>query len=267
VSASQTGGTTLTVIDVHRTFHLPHRREVQALRGIDVIVESGVRTGVVGESGSGKSTLARLLLGLDHPTTGLVLWNGISVRSLRGRELRRFRKEVQMIGQDTSSSFDPLRSLRDSVRRPAYELLGMSTREADVEIDRILASLSLDARMADRRPHEVSGGQRQRFAIARAMIVKPAIIVCDESVSALDVSVQGAVLNEIKQYCETTGAGLVFVSHGLPATAFISEDLVVMNDGRIVERGPTTDVMSDPQDAYTKTLIDAYRALSGEVAA
>jgi peptide/nickel transport system ATP-binding protein len=113
--------------------------------------------------------------------------------------------------------------------------------------------------MADRKPHEVSGGQRQRFSIARSLIVKPGLIICDEVVSALDVSVQGMVLNFLKKYCDTEGAGLVFVSHGLPATAFVSETIAVMKDGLIVEQGSTHQVLHESEHPYTQTLVRAYR--------
>jgi peptide/nickel transport system ATP-binding protein len=140
----------------------------------------------------------------------------------------------------------------------------MSKADADAAVDAVLESLAVDRSLAERRPGQVSGGQRQRFAIARALIVKPKILVCDESVSALDVSVQGAVLNEIKGYTERAGAGLVFVSHGVPATAFVSDELAVMNRGDMVELGPTARVVWTPQHPYTARLIEAYRALSAD---
>jgi peptide/nickel transport system ATP-binding protein len=166
---------------------------------------------------------------------------------------------VQYIAQDTSSSFDPRRTLRDSVRAPLQTLFGLDTSEANRHVDDMVLSLGLDLRLADRRPHHVSGGQRQRFAIARALVVQPRLILCDEVVSALDVSVQGSILNLLKAYSESTDAAIIFVSHGLPATAFISKEMVVMNRGKIVERGATTTVIEHPQDPYTQKLINAYR--------
>jgi ABC-type glutathione transport system ATPase component len=182
-------------------------------------------------------------------------------------ELREFRSAVQLVAQDTSSSFDPRRTLRDAVRRPARNLLGLGMAEADAEVDRTLRELDLDVTLADRRPHQVSGAPRQRFAIARALVVRPKVLVCDEAVSALDVSVQGSVLNLLKRHCAEHDAGLVFVSHGLPATAFIADRLVVMYRGEIVEEGTTEQVLFAPRHPYTKRLVDAYRLTSGPIEA
>ncbi|GAA2071188.1 ABC transporter ATP-binding protein [Microbacterium hatanonis] len=254
----------LEVTDVTKSYRGRDRSLISALNGVSLTVDTDRRIGIIGESGSGKSTLVRLLLGLEAPSTGSVRFRGREVSTLRGSELVTFRREVQLVSQDTSSSFDPLRTLRDAVRRPATELLGMSKADADAAVDAVLESLAVDRSLAERRPGQVSGGQRQRFAIARALIVKPKILVCDESVSALDVSVQGAVLNEIKGYTERAGAGLVFVSHGVPATAFVSDELAVMNRGDMVELGPTARVVWTPQHPYTARLIEAYRALSAD---
>ena len=186
--------------------------------------------------------------------------------SLKRGDLREFRRNVQLVAQDTSSSFDPRRTLRDGIRRPLLELLEMSRRDADEKVNEMLASLSIDPMLADRKPHQVSGGQRQRFSIARALVVGPKLIVCDEAVSALDVSVQGAVLNLLKEHCEKSDAGLVFVSHGLPATAFICDELIVMYQGRIVEQGSVQQVIFASEHPYTRRLVGAYRTTSGAAA-
>ncbi|MET0317500.1 MAG: ATP-binding cassette domain-containing protein [Rhodococcus fascians] len=234
-----------------------------AVNDISMKVTSASAIGIVGESGSGKSTLVRMMCGLLEPTDGTVAYNGAAlpgVLSTRGGR-REFRSRIQYVAQDTTSSFDPRRTLRDAVRLPAQRLLGMDTETANVRVDETLASLELDPSMADRYPAEVSGGQRQRFSIARALVVKPRILLCDEVVSALDVSVQGAILNMLKSYCAAEDCGLVFVSHGLPATAFIADDIVVMRSGVIVEQGTTDDVVERPQDPYTEQLLEAYRGL------
>ncbi|MBY4275512.1 ATP-binding cassette domain-containing protein [Rhodococcus fascians] len=232
-----------------------------AVDDISMKITSSSAVGIVGESGSGKSTLVRMMCGLLSPTTGSVSYNGAELNGvLSSRAGRRdFRSKVQYVAQDTTSSFDPRRTLRDAVRLPAQRLLGMNTKTADARVDETLASLELDPAMADRFPTEVSGGQRQRFSIARALVVQPRILLCDEVVSALDVSVQGAILNMLRQYCIDADCGLVFVSHGLPATAFIAGELVVMRNGVIVEQGPTDDVIERPRDPYTVELLDAYR--------
>jgi peptide/nickel transport system ATP-binding protein len=250
----------LEVKNLKKVFGTVRSSSVPALGGVSVVIDANTRMGIVGESGSGKSTLARIMVGLETPTTGRVAFRGQNVTEMRSADRREFRRAVQLIAQDTTSSFDPRRTLRDAVRRPAQKLLGADRKCADDLVDETLALVGLSPAIADRKPHEVSGGQRQRFSIARALIVKPGLIICDEVVSALDVSVQGTVLNFLKKYCATEGAGLVFVSHGLPATAFVSETIVVMKDGLIVEQGPTHQVLHESEHPYTQTLLRAYRA-------
>jgi ABC-type glutathione transport system ATPase component len=247
-------------IDEVQRYFGPQRRTRPALDKITLMVDGSTRLGIVGESGSGKSTLTRLMVGLDKPTTGTVRFRGRDLQSFTTGDWRDFRRNVQLIAQDTTSSFDPRRTLRDAVRRPAQELLGLDRSAADVAVDETLRIVGLVPDMADRKPHEVSGGQRQRFSIARALVVKPNVIVCDEVVSALDVSVQGTVLNFLKHYSATNNAGLVFVSHGLPATAFISDEILVMKDGLVVERGETLQVLHLSEQPYTRSLVEAYQA-------
>jgi ABC-type dipeptide/oligopeptide/nickel transport system ATPase subunit len=240
-----------------KSFGKGHR----AVAGVDAAFSVGVRTGIVGESGSGKSTLARMLVGLETPTAGEVTWRGRAVAGLLGTRPGRadFRREVQFVGQDTTSSFDPRHTLRHAVTTSAQRLLGLADAEARAAVDATLAGLGLDPAMADRMPGQVSGGQRQRFAIARALVVGPRLLICDEIVSALDVSVQGAILNMIKRRSETAGIGVVFVSHGLPATAFLSDEIVVMFRGEIVERAAAREVVQRPAHEYTRGLLAAHR--------
>lgn len=242
-----------------------------AVKTTDIAFAAGSMTGIVGESGSGKSTLSRMLSGLTKPTSGAVFYNDIELSAaLRRRESRlEMRKIVQFVGQDTTSSFDPRHSLRESLARPARNLLGWSRAAASDEVDEIVSKLGLPAELVDRLPHEVSGGQRQRMALARGLIVRPEALICDEVVSALDVSVQAVVLNHLKQICRERGAALIFVSHGLPATAFVSDTVKVMLRGEIVEDGPVSEVLHRPAHAYTDSLLAAYGAqarISGESA-
>ncbi len=251
----------LVATDVTKVFGRRRSQRHTAVDGVSLTVESGQAVGIVGESGSGKSTFARILAGIELPTAGTVYFNDVPIASqLSGRDERlNLRRHVQMVAQDTSSSFDPLKTLRASVRTPVMRLLGFSRAQADAETDRVMADLELAPPLADRYPQHVSGGQRQRFALARALIVRPGLLNCDEVVSALDVSVQGSVLNMLRRYCAESGAGLVFVSHGLPATAFISDRIVVMRHGQIVENGPTGGVLDQPAHEYTHQLLAAYR--------
>lgn len=231
-----------------------------AVDHVDLTIRPGDALGIVGESGSGKSTLARMLVGLTRPTSGQITFNGVDLAvALRKGSSREFRSSVQYIQQDTMS-FNPRRTLRASLRVPLARLLGISGSEADTRIDASLAMVGIDPLLADRYPGAVSGGQRQRFAIARAMVIEPGLLICDEVVSALDVSVQGGVLNQLKAYCRSTGAGIVFVSHGVPATCFIADELIVMSKGRIVERGATGALLRDARDDYTRRLLAAHRA-------
>ncbi len=250
---------TLQAEKVTRVFGSGASRHV-AVRPLDLEIDTKTALGIVGESGSGKSTLSRLLVGLDLPTAGEVLLEGTPIRRLMSTPagMKRFRATVQFVAQDTFSSFDPRRKLRDAIATPLRVLRGVKGEEAEAEIREVLAVLKLDPSFLDRYPSHISGGQRQRFALARSLVVRPRILMCDEVVSALDVSVQGAVLNLIRDYCETYQVGLGFVSHGLPATAFISSTLLVMRFGEVVEYGPTEEIIHNPKHEYTKSLLDAY---------
>lgn len=272
----------LEVSGVSKHFGGRGKARHNAVDNVSVTFGPTTMMGIVGESGSGKSTLARMMVGLERPSSGSVTLNG---RELTGQLATRAgrlsaRRTLQFVGQDTTSSFDPRRTLRDAVRRPAI-LLNGSAKEAadqdtadkdtadkdaaDAQVERILERLGLSPAQADRYPSEVSGGQRQRFALARAMVVSPRLLVCDEVVSALDVSVQGSILNMLKKYCAEEHAGLTFVSHGLPATAFIADELVVMRHGTIVERGPTRRIIDAPEHPYTIRLLEAYRGPAAPV--
>jgi peptide/nickel transport system ATP-binding protein len=253
----------VSLYDVTKTFGSGRRRSVTAVDDVSLSFETGGSTiGIVGESGSGKSTLARMVVGLQPQTSGSIAFNGNELAGVlrSGLQRRRFRRAVQFVGQNTTSSFDPRRTLRDAVRLPVMTLVGLDRRAADERVDEILTLMGLPIAYADRRPHQVSGGQRQRFAIARGLVVRPRLLVCDEVVSALDVSIQGSILNLLKRYCADNGAGLLFVSHGLPATAFIADEIVVMYRGQVVDRGATEDIIGgDDVHPYTAGLLAAVR--------
>jgi ABC-type glutathione transport system ATPase component len=238
-----------------------HSHRHAAVDAVSLRFDNSSRIGIVGESGSGKSTLARMIVGLEKPTTGKITMEDqdVLLLSRTTASRREFRRTMQFVAQDSTSSFDPRLTLRTSLRQPARLLCELDRRRADDRVDETLSTLGLDPALAGRRPHEVSGGQRQRFALARALVVQPRLLVCDEVVSALDVSVQGAALNLLKSYCNRNAAGLVFVSHGLPATAFVCSELVVMYRGEIVEKGPTSETIEHPKHPYTQRLLAAYR--------
>lgn len=252
----------ITAQSVERAYVVDRKRHL-ALRGVSLEIGTGRSIGIVGESGSGKSTIAKILSGLDQPSSGRVDYNGLRVQQMVSNRSGRseFRRHVQLIAQDTSSSFDPTQTLRNGMRAPAMRLRGLSREAADEVLDEVLDQLEVPADLADRKPNEVSGGQRQRCAIARAFVVRPRVLLCDEVVSALDVSVQGAVLNILKEYVTSTGAGLAFVSHSMSATAFLVDEIVVMYQGEIVEHSSTEDLISRPKHPYTRHLLAAAGGL------
>lgn len=251
---------TLSLREVSKDFGTGRQR-FTAVHDISLQVGESSAIGIIGESGSGKSTLARMIVGFERPTRGSIEFDGRSVADWLSSKSSRlaYRRDVQYVAQDTSSSFDPRKTMYDAVSTPLRVLRGVRDRqETDRQLEAIAHELGLDPEMYSRRPHQLSGGQRQRFALARCLVVQPKLLICDEVASALDVSVQGAVLNLIKRSAATHRIGLMFVSHGLPATAFISSELLVMNQGHMVEYGPVSQVIENPEHEYTRELLAAY---------
>lgn len=251
---------TLEIDGVSKEFG-PRRKRFTAVQPIDLHVDGASRLGVIGESGSGKSTIARMIVGLEQPTTGEIRFNGRPVRDWLSRRQSRleFRRSVQYVAQDTSSSFDPRRTMYDAVATPLRFLCGVTDKETVRQrLHDVAIELSLDPAMYDRYPSQLSGGQRQRFSIARSLVVEPRLLICDEVVSALDVSVQGRVLNLLKRSVARHEMGLIFVAHGLPAVAFISDELIVMRHGAVVERGAVDRILAGAAHPYTAELLAAY---------
>jgi peptide/nickel transport system ATP-binding protein len=245
----------LRAVSLGRDFRREDGGTRSAVADVSFDVYPGDAIGIVGESGSGKTTLARMLLGFDEPSTGSVElagapWSGIAERRRRSR-----RGEIQFISQDPLGSFDP----RYTVARIVGEALRGTTdrAKAAVRLRELLNSVGLDRSLDLRRPHELSGGQRQRVAIARALAVGPSILVCDEPVSALDVSIQATILELLDSLRRELGVALVFVSHDLAVVAQLCDTVLVMKDGCVVERGRTVDVFAEPQHPFTRTLIAA----------
>ncbi|RKR73436.1 ABC transporter ATP-binding protein [Frondihabitans australicus] len=229
-----------------------------ALDDVSLTLQESQRIGIIGESGSGKSTLVRMALGLDRPTSGRVLYQGRDIHSFSQAEWLAYRRAIQWIGQDTGGAFNPRWTIRKSMMRVNTTLCGLTAKDAKDRMESLTVQMGLDAALLDRKPAALSGGQRQRFAIVRAVIPEPKVLLADEAVSALDVSVQGTVLNLLKEYCDTADCALMFVSHGLPTTAFMTHDVVVMKNGVVVEHGPTRRVLEEPEHDYTRQLVDAY---------
>ncbi|WP_394279876.1 dipeptide ABC transporter ATP-binding protein [Microbacterium sp.] len=244
------------------------RREVKALDGVSFSVQAGDRFGIVGESGSGKSTLLRLLSGLDQPTSGSLDVAGRSLVRPRSTDLAALRRNLQIVFQDPMASLNPRMRIRDIVAEPllnAANLEGgtaMSARDRAAAVAEMIDAVGLPQDALERFPHQFSGGQRQRVSIARALVCRPRILVADEPVSALDVSVRAQVLNLLADLVEEYRLTLVFVSHDLHVVRYLCDRVAVMRSGRIVEQGPTESVYRDPREEYTRALIDATPTIS-----
>ena len=241
--------------------------EVHALKGISFEVPEGGRLGVVGESGSGKSTLLRILAGLDQPTSGSAIVAGNEVAGAKEAQLRELRQNLQIVFQDPMGSLDPRMTVEQIISEP---LLVRGRNESAAERSRMVAEMleavGLPASSAERFPHQFSGGQRQRISIARALICRPRVVVADEPVSALDVSVRAQVLNLLADLVDEYGLTLVFVSHDLNVVRHLCDSVIVMQSGEIVEAGDTQTVYRNPQHPYTKRLIDSSLTLRQELA-
>ncbi len=231
---------------------------VKAVTNLDLAITSGKSLGLVGESGSGKSTLARLILGLERPDRGTVHFQGEDINRVPKPVLRKLRRDMQMVFQDPYGSLDPRQSVLRIVAEPLEAL-----RSAGEKIDaRTAVSAALDEvglRESDlaKYPHEFSGGQRQRIAIARALVTKPKLIVADEPLSALDVSVQAQVLNLLRDLQKTHGLTYLFISHDLAVVEHLCDEVAVIHRGTIVERGEPQALFADPQHPYTKELVNS----------
>ncbi|MWA09659.1 ATP-binding cassette domain-containing protein [Streptomyces sp. BA2] len=225
------------------------RGGLTAVAGVSLTVPSGQVVGLVGESGSGKSTLARSAVGLAPVSAGRVLLDGTDVRHLAGR------RPLQMVFQDPYSSLDPRMSVGASIGEAMPR--GERAKERRAEVARLLELVSLDPDRATALPAQLSGGQRQRVALARALAGKPQVVIADEITSALDVSVQGAVLNLVRDVRRRLGLSMLFISHNLAVVRYLSDIIAVMYLGRIVESGPADQVLSDPQHPYTRELLSA----------
>lgn len=213
---------------------------------------------MVGESGCGKTTLGRSILRLVEPTGGEILFNGENMRDLSANRMRELRKDVQIIFQDPYSSLNPRLTVGNSIMEPMQvHKVFKNDKEQKDRVMELLRRVNLKEEHFNRYPHEFSGGQRQRICIARALALNPKFIICDESVSALDVSVQAQVLNLLVELREEFNLTYIFISHDLSVVRFISDRMVVMNKGRIEEMGDADQVYNHPQQEYTKRLIDA----------
>ncbi len=234
------------------------RESVHALSCVDIELAEGCSLGVVGESGCGKSTLARVVLGLVEPSAGAVRWRGWTVDTAARERMRQMRRELQVVFQDPFGSLDPRMTAGASVAEALEALEGVS--DGPTVRARVVAafeSVGLDHGLASRYPHELSGGQCQRVAIARATIAHPKLLICDEAVSALDVSVQAQIVNLLAGLRQRQGIGLLFISHNLAVVRHLCDEVVVLYLGRVVERAPRSALFATPRHPYTRALLAA----------
>ena len=257
-------GALLTVTDLEK--HFPVRKgiliertvdHVKAVDGVSFAIPEGKTLGLVGESGSGKSTTGYCILQLIRPTAGSIRFQGRELTELKGEDLRKIRQDMQIIFQDPYSSLDPRMTVGSIVAEP-LEVHGMGTRRGRREtVRRLLEVVGFNPNYTNRYPHEFSGGQRQRIGVARALALNPKLIVCDEPVSALDVSIQAQILNLLKDLQRDFGLTYLFISHDLAVVRTMADEIAVMNKGKLVEVGPAEQVYSNPKDEYTKALFTA----------
>ena len=256
----------MTLLEANNlTKHFPLRRglfgrdpgAVRAVDGVSFTIEPGRTLGVLGESGCGKSTTAKLVLKLEDPTAGEIRFDGQSLQSLDAEGLRKYRKSVQAVFQDPFASLSPRMRVGSIIAEPLVTNETLPKGEAKKRVSRLLELVGLPERAADLFPHEFSGGQRQRIAIARALALSPRLVVLDEPVSALDVSIRAQILNLLVDLQRDFGLAYLFIAHDLAAVAHMSHAIAVMYLGKIVEYGPAKTVAADPKHPYTQALFAA----------
>ena len=245
---------------------LSSRPKMRALDGVSLRLGKGESFGIVGESGCGKSTLARTVMGLELPQNGRILFQGEDLYAISPEKLKSLRRGMQMVFQDPYGSLNPRHTIGRSIAEPLSLQENQTAEETSTLVGETLEEVGLEASDASKYPHEFSGGQRQRIALARALITRPAMIVADEPVSALDVSVQAQVLNLMLDLRERHQLAYLFISHDLSIVRHMTENVAVMFAGRIVEQGPTQDLFEKPSHPYTRDLLQAVpKPIPGKV--
>ena len=234
------------------------RAWVRAVDGVDLTIERGKTLALVGESGCGKTTVGRSILRLEEPREGRVVFDGVDLLKLAPSELKPYRRRIQIVFQDPMAALDPRMRVRDAIAEGMLAFgIGRDRAERTERVAAMMKRVRLDPDHMDRYPHEFSGGQRQRICIARALAVDPELVICDESVSALDVSIQAQILNLLQDLQRELGLAYLFITHDLSVVRYLADRVSVMYLGQIVEEGPTQQVFSDPKHPYTEALLAA----------
>src|SRR6202051_2712754 len=247
----------LRVVDVVKHFRAGVAGTVKAVDGVSFDVRPGETVGLGGESGCGKSTLGRLVTQLLPATSGQVIFDGVDLTKLGGEKLRQQRKQLQMIFQDPYASLDPRMTVGDIIAEPLVNFKMISGRAKDVRVQELLRTVGLNPYFNNRYPHEFSGGQRQRIGIARALALNPRLIICDEPVSALDVSIQAQIINLLEDLQREFQLTYLFIAHDLSVVRHISHGLMVMYLGKIVEVAPSEDLYTSQEHPYTRALLSS----------
>lgn len=251
----------VSVVFRSRASTLFSRKTVTAMDDVSFVVRRGETLGIVGESGSGKSTSAKVLIGLEKPTSGEVVFGGDAVHRFTAPVRRRLGRIVSVVFQDPATALNSRMLIRDALIDP-LEVHRIGTRaEREERVRRLISMVGLPTSTLDALPSQLSGGQRQRVAIARALALEPQVIVADEPTSALDVSVRAQILNLLTDLKNELGLGMVFISHDIQTVRYLSDEIAVMNAGRVVEHGPAARVFDDPSDPYTRSLLGAAPSL------
>ncbi len=269
-------GTLLSVSELKKTYEVRKtvfsikKDIIRAVDGVSFALEKGKTLGIVGESGSGKSTLIRCILLLERPDSGKITFNGTDLLEASHAHVKDLRRDMQIIFQDPYSSLNPRKRVFDTLAEPLLFHKIVEKRDLAAKVMEILRNIGLDEDFLKKYPHEMSGGQRQRVAIGRALATSPQLIVADEPISSLDVSIQAQIINLFLDIRESLDISMLFVSHDLNIVRFVSDDIIVMYQGKVVEQGPRDEIFFNPLHPYTKMLINAakgqYAQSEGKVA-
>ena len=232
------------------------KKSMTAVDDVSFELNRGECLGIVGESGSGKSTIAKMLTHLEPVTDGQIFLKGKDITRLRGKSLRKTYQDIQMVFQNPAGSFDPRRTLGDGIGE-SLRNRGMKKADIAIRVKELLEQCGLEEELAKRYPHEVSGGQCQRAAIARALAVEPKVLICDEATSSLDVTIQKQIMELLEELKDTHGLSFIFICHNLALVQSFCDKVLVLYDGKVVESGKPDDIINEPKEAYTKKLVDA----------